>query len=918
MKVKRKVAALLALAMVVTGQPSGVLADGLNTLGTSYAAENSDAATGSEATDPTEPEKPELPEEELPEESTGAAEEPSKPEEETPTEEVTEEETEETKEETKTEPREEEEDAVYSVSYTVEPKGSAEIKGKEEVKEGKDLTFKVYPEEGYEIESVEVNGEEVTDSKEKKSFLFFFGDTYYEYKVQDVEEDLDIAAYLKQEEVAEEKFTLVAEDGETKVTIQEKDADALKNVASVEITELEEDEAIEAALQDQVKEGDVSDYKAIDITLYDEDGNEVKPEGEVSVTVEGVSTDEDYDEVAIFHLQEKVMPKRNNAPAANGISRLSEEEQPQAYVAEEVDRNEKDEIGEGPISFTTDHFSTYVITFIKSPSEYTNVTVNLVSYENEAVKKLNYTVSDMNISLGEDEIEVSRLVSIYKLYEFQDEKTFRNYAYQYATWDDNPNSTQITKISYSDFTEGRELYFWYAAMDDLQIPVIINIDGIDRAKKALLDVGEFDYTDAQKLLQEAGIEGTFAYENAKVVIDESNTFEIESVTQINGDYYVRRKDDGTVEKFDPEAANIVFYFKSGYTISFEVTGAGNNPGNTVDNTQGNSSIDERQIAAGEERVIPIGVAQGYQLKVTKIADGKSEVLHDPSEEIYQIRNYSVVLQNVQSDITIKVEFVKLQNLVLEYGSLIKNGNWIENLHNSVITGINLSGSSSIKDGAVEITIKNSDDFTSDYRKYEYYVMDTFAINGQSMNIPDEPNGEGERFRTSKTSYVKDENNENLAIVEISAEKDSEWVWEDYIYQKEPYILYTIRITNIKSNLVITAANLHGINAEAVLHYDENQVSVYSGEKELIVNELLNPPINLRIVPEFGYYVTQVKFDGQPESFADAEDWYKERNYLKNTFSGGSNPYEVEIVSEPIYYQLKYGELGIGNEEPFTA
>ena len=105
MKVKRKVAALLALAMVVTGQPSGVLADGLNTLGTSYAAENSDAATGSEAADPTEPEKPELPEEELPEESTGEAEEPSKPEEETPTEEVTEEETEEMTEEETEEPR---------------------------------------------------------------------------------------------------------------------------------------------------------------------------------------------------------------------------------------------------------------------------------------------------------------------------------------------------------------------------------------------------------------------------------------------------------------------------------------------------------------------------------------------------------------------------------------------------------------------------------------------------------------------------------------------------------------------------------------------------------------------------------------------------------------------------------------------
>ena len=204
-------------------------------------------------------------------------------------------------EETKKAEIKENETEVYTVSYEVIPEEGAEVKGKEEVKEGKDLTFKVTPEDGYKIESVSVNGEELTDDKEKKSFLFFFGDTYYEYKVQDVQEDLEIAVYLEPE-------ALTAQDGDTEVSIKAEDKNALDNVDSVEIAELGQDEAVEAALKEQLEGQEIVDYKAIDITLYDEEGNEVEPEGDVSVAINGIGTDEDYDEVAIFHLQEKVVP----------------------------------------------------------------------------------------------------------------------------------------------------------------------------------------------------------------------------------------------------------------------------------------------------------------------------------------------------------------------------------------------------------------------------------------------------------------------------------------------------------------------------------------------------------------------------------------------------------------------------------
>lgn len=127
MKVKQKIAAVLALSMILSSQPT-------SPWNTSFADTEADqdriwdrVATESEA----EADSGESGEEILPEE-----------------------------------------EERYQVSYFVTPEGSADIEGDIDVEAGKNLTFQVYPEEGYEIQEVMVNGTELTDFKEKNHFCF--------------------------------------------------------------------------------------------------------------------------------------------------------------------------------------------------------------------------------------------------------------------------------------------------------------------------------------------------------------------------------------------------------------------------------------------------------------------------------------------------------------------------------------------------------------------------------------------------------------------------------------------------------------------------------------------------------------------------------------------------------------------------
>lgn len=467
-------------------------------------------------------------------------------------------------EETKKAEIKENETEVYTVSYEVIPEEGAEVKGKEEVKEGKDLTFKVTPEDGYKIESVSVNGEELTDDKEKKSFLFFFGDTYYEYKVQDVEEDLEIAVYLEPE-------ALTAQDGDTEVSIKAEDKNALDNVDSIEIAELGQDEAVEAALKEQLDGQEIVDYKAIDITLYDEEGNEVEPEGDVSVAINGISTDEEYDEVAIFHLTEKVMPKRSNAPALNNISAISVfDEQPATYVAEEVTKNVKDQIEEeNAVSFTANEFSPYVVVFIKNPTDFKSVNFHFMKLENpDDTEGIEFEYAgaseELNIQIGNNnDLSISDLISAYSMREIQPDGEDEYYVYLNATYgpegDDVPSKDDqdASTVKYDQLKDGQEIYLWYEKIGYQEVPVKVYFDDQEVPEDSFIRSGTFDQERYDELLARLN-KDAYVFDRAEIWANDTNYGNIVS-SMLDGDLISARTESGDILTFNKDVCEIRMY-----------------------------------------------------------------------------------------------------------------------------------------------------------------------------------------------------------------------------------------------------------------------------------------------------------------------------------------------------------------------
>ena len=275
MKVKRKVAALLALAMVVTGQPSWVLADGLNTLGTSYTAENSDVATESEATDESEA---------------------------TPSEIV-----------------------KNPVEYVIEPEeGASIVKGSKIVKTGGKLTFTVEVNDGYELDSVDVDGDLVEPAKVDEN------EYSYSYQVGDILfEDHSTEVTVTLNEVEEVPFsdTVTTVDGlfEFEITA---DAGVLPEGTEVQVISLaDEDEAYAEQVKEEVlakadvKEEVEPQYAAYRIEFVNEDGevlsdDEINGKVEVSVTM----VEDEEAELAVYKVEGETTEAVEETPATYGLA----------------------------------------------------------------------------------------------------------------------------------------------------------------------------------------------------------------------------------------------------------------------------------------------------------------------------------------------------------------------------------------------------------------------------------------------------------------------------------------------------------------------------------------------------------------------------------------------------------------------
>ena len=425
---------------------------------------------------------------------------------------------------------------LYEVSWEVYPEGTAEVTAKEEIRAGKTLRFKVKPEKGWEIESVLVNSEEV-EPIEPFLGISLFGTKKYE--IEDVHFDQQIEVNMT-EEAADEPKELTAEDGGVSVTLSEIDEGALANVSRIEAVRLEDDADVEAAVQEQLGEKQLADYAALDIKLYDEDGNEVEPEGKVSVKFSGVSTEAEYDSIEVYHLTDNDTADGAKRPARAPMkpSTLAADESTEnetaengeeaalVYGAEKITKGVEDSIEtNGEITFQAERFSPYVIVFVTKntntrvefvlralPSASTNNKVQEIKND-EALEALRA------ITVGaEKKVNIETLVQGYGVTELQatahrdlPSGTWENYpvnqlpafSYQYATFADDETADKKTDIelkddgTVADLGEDSTIYLWYRAIEDLDIPVVIHFADNRVGGETLLEIGGNDDVNGQ-------------------------------------------------------------------------------------------------------------------------------------------------------------------------------------------------------------------------------------------------------------------------------------------------------------------------------------------------------------------------------------------------------------------------------------
>ena len=865
MRLKRKIAALLAVSMVVSGQP------GMFTM-TSAAEEktvqeeevsqefdtaspsNADVATKSDA-DVVEPEN-----------------------------------------------------EIYEVLYTVDPEEGARVKGKDEIRSGRDLTFKVYPEDGYEIESVVVNGEELEETQEQKEFLLF-GSKYCEYQVESVREDLDIVVTLN--EIEENTLSYELSEG-LSLNITEKDKGALKDVAYMEAELLSKDEDIEKAIDEKLDESEaIADYAAIDIVLFDEEGNETEPEGAVTVSVEGIDTDEEYEKVSIYHIEE-TPEERSAAPK---LSVLSAAEDENIYQAAKVTKGVKDQLSEeGNILFTADHFSTYVVTFIKDATTHKSVTYHLMKLpaEGEEAEELAYSKfqgEEFDVTLGDQAITIDQHVATHDMAEIQEDGADGlYYTYQYATASEDSTGDRLTKLSYEDIVNEdnpiTDIYLWYSPSDYTIIEATAHFDDdldgdYDTQKRVDLRTGSIDFERAQEALESASVEGIYSFSHAEIHGPDGMVSEIESVKSVNGNYYVTL--DGEESRYEGDGYSIHLYFKKGTRLTIHVEGASTAFGNLVDGLA--EPTINREIAKGETRTIPIEVAKGYKFTLT-YPDGST---YDSSIEETQIRTFSFDVTGTDENQTFNVKFEKITPY-LDYSHYqgrddLNNGNYHGaevKVNEKVVDPNGNTWETNIDGQSITMTVY-SEVGVNDTQ----WILDAFAVNGQAVTVPEDSDG------ASSTGIIYDQQGDPIANVEITVEKEEKrnWFWGNV----EGYArTYTIRFTNVASYLKITNFNLRASgHSEVVVQSLGEGLSLKSTpngqpQENVGVNGLIwNSPAQLEVTPEFGYYMSEaVTSDGNASLGEWSGEWYGTQN-AEIRFSGGLS--YLDISSEKVPFHFSYSE-----------
>ena len=255
MKVKRKVAALLAVAMVLTGQPTGVLADGVNAMSESYGATWDDGTTPSDADKENAGDIPEDEKEEL------------------------------------------------AVTVNVDPEEGARVYGApDEVETGDTLEFNVKVNDGYKLLGVDVSGEELEGDYNEEN-----GRYYYEIENIIFDPTINVSLekypeFSKVYDVDGLTFTVEAEEG----VIPD---DAEVNIVNIE-DDAESELDAESVMEEVTKKADTNKdsdpvYGAYRISISDAEGNALEDKdvkNKVTVSVSGVK--ELYENSELFDVDE--------------------------------------------------------------------------------------------------------------------------------------------------------------------------------------------------------------------------------------------------------------------------------------------------------------------------------------------------------------------------------------------------------------------------------------------------------------------------------------------------------------------------------------------------------------------------------------------------------------------------------------
>ena len=182
-------------------------------------------------------------------------------------------------------------------------------------------------------------------------------DNQPEYLVISEDENKNIVeVYYEQVEVVEgpvDIVTLTAEVEGVTITVSA-EAGVIPEGASLSAVKLS-DEEYEQYI-DAIEENQgifIGNGIAVDITLRDADGNEIQPNGEVTVSFAGLEAADEEAEVAVFHVEPRKMLSKVRTMGISGLNGVSEEDPEINNVASEVKN--------GKISFKTNHFSIYIV-----------------------------------------------------------------------------------------------------------------------------------------------------------------------------------------------------------------------------------------------------------------------------------------------------------------------------------------------------------------------------------------------------------------------------------------------------------------------------------------------------------------------------------------------------------------------------